>query len=122
MPDTASAPTPVPHAGPSPVPDNVGAVMAALPRRLSALLADADAPAEALRAPVMALLRETLADGWTAIRAEFEAGNDGRTCVRNAAMVADGIVQALANFAVDHVFQTAGPTLGEQFAIAATGG
>ncbi|HYE52963.1 MAG TPA: [protein-PII] uridylyltransferase [Azospirillaceae bacterium] len=96
---------------------------AALTASLDALAAaHADESADRLRAPALAILKAALDEGRTAVRACFEQGMRGEECVRELAALADAVVRALADFTLGHVFQTAGPTRGEQFAVAATGG
>ncbi|HYC03430.1 MAG TPA: [protein-PII] uridylyltransferase [Azospirillaceae bacterium] len=114
LPDTAS-------------PDAVPALLPPTPQSL-ALALDAIAAThgergtDALRAPVLSCLKGALESGRAAIRQRFEQDHRGEECVLRTAALADMIIQALADFTLAHVFPTAGPTRGEQIAIAATGG
>jgi [protein-PII] uridylyltransferase len=74
------------------------------------------------RPALLAALREALAEGRAAVRNRFEAGGTGADCVRDNAAMIDAIVCALADVTVHDVFETAGPTSGEQLAIVAVGG
>ncbi|HEV7370112.1 [protein-PII] uridylyltransferase [Arenibaculum sp.] len=78
---------------------------------------------DALRPHLIALLRQALADGRAEIRRRFEANEaGGADCVRQNAYLVDQLVVALTGFATSHLFPTANPTRGEQFAVVATGG
>jgi len=74
------------------------------------------------RMALLGLLRDELKAGRAVVRARFESGGSGSECVRGTAWVVDQIVQALADVTVGHVYQTAGPTRGEQLSIVAVGG
>jgi [protein-PII] uridylyltransferase len=74
------------------------------------------------RPALLAALRETLAEGRALVRDRFEKGGTGADCVRDNAALVDAIVCALADVTVHDVFETAGPTRGEQLAIVAVGG
>lgn len=98
--------------------------MAAFRRKL---VEDMDALAEslydnALRPAVLAALRSALESGRATIRARFEAGGSGSDCVAQICLLVDQVITALADFAVTHIYPTAGETTGEAFDIAATGG
>lgn len=91
-------------------------------RRLDAVLERHDGAVDGLRAPILAALKAALEEGRAEIRERFFAGGTGDACVADAAALADGIVCALADFTVNHVFPTAEPTSAERVAIVATGG
>ncbi|MCW2235670.1 [protein-PII] uridylyltransferase [Azospirillum canadense] len=77
---------------------------------------------DALRPALIACLRAALNDGRAEVRSRFEAKGSGEDCVRQNCYLADGLVRALADFTVTHIYPTANPTSGEVFDIAATGG
>jgi [protein-PII] uridylyltransferase len=81
-----------------------------------------DGYSDALRPQVLAMLKATLDRGRAVVRHRFEAGGSGSECVRQNCHLADQAICALADFAIAHVYPTAGATTGEAFDIAATGG
>ncbi|MBI1207660.1 MAG: [protein-PII] uridylyltransferase [Azospirillum sp.] len=92
---------------------------------LSALVAsgDRDHFGEGRRSEVLTVLRQALADGRDMVRKNFEAGQGfGSDCVRQNCTVTDEVLRAIADFAVKHVYPSAGPTVSEDFDVAATGG
>jgi [protein-PII] uridylyltransferase len=91
-------------------------------KRLNALAEAHDGSIDRLRGPLLSLLKEILAEGRAAIRSRFEASHRGDDCVHQTAKLTDGIVQALADFTLDHVYPTAELTKGERLAIVAIGG
>lgn len=92
-----------------------------LTEALEALIAGG-AYTDGQRPVVLATLREALDRGRAVVRARFEAGGSGTECVEQNCHLADQVIIALAEFAVAHVYPTAGATMGEAFDIAATGG
>ena len=124
MPDASTQDGRPPAAAAKPSLPTLASVIGELPGKLARLAAalEDEGGGDRLRGPVLAMLRETLAKGREVLRARFEASNDGRTCVGEMAALADAIVRGLADFTMNHVFVTAGPTASEQVAIAATGG
>lgn len=93
-----------------------------LSARLDDLVARAEGGIDGLRAPALALLRQTLDDGRTAIRERLFGGGTGDACVAETAALTDAIVGALADFTVNYIFPTAEATAAERVAIVATGG
>lgn len=91
-------------------------------KRLNALAEARDGSIDKLRGPLLSLLKEILAEGRAAIRTRFEVSLRGDDCVHQTARLTDSIVQALADFTLDHVYPTAELTKGERLAIAAIGG
>ncbi len=78
---------------------------------------------ETLRPLVLAALRQALSDGRAEIRRQFEASTGGgEDCVRRNSDLMDVIIRALAEFTQTTIFPSAGPTTGEAYDIAATGG
>jgi len=77
---------------------------------------------ESLRTGLLQVLRQTLNQGRETIRQRFEAGEGGAACVRHNCDLVDEILKALAEFTTTQVFSSAGPTLGEDFDLSATGG
>ena len=75
-----------------------------------------------LRPALIARLRGALNDGRAEVRARFEAKGSGEDCVRQNCYLADGVVRALADLTVTHIFPSPNPTAGEVFDIVATGG
>ncbi|MFV3076718.1 [protein-PII] uridylyltransferase [Niveispirillum fermenti] len=91
-------------------------------KRLNALVEQHDCSIDRLRPPVLALLKSVLEEGRAAIRSRFEARHRGDDCVHQTARLTDAIVQALADFTLDHVYPTAELTKGERLAVVAIGG
>jgi len=92
-------------------------------KRLAALVPEGqEISTERLRGPVLATLKQALEEGRAVLKARFEASHRGEETVRGTARLVDGLVQALADFAVDHIYPAASPTPAERFCIAATGG
>lgn len=91
-------------------------------KRFAALVEAHDGNVDALRSPALALLKSVLEEGRTAIRTRFEATHRGDDCVHQTAKLTDAIVQALADFTLDHIYPTAELTKGERLAIVAIGG
>lgn len=130
MPDTIPTvtPTAVPSASSSSRRGDGTARAPAIPnrasigKRLTALVENHDGSIDGLRSPVLALLKDVLTEGRAAIRVRFESSHRGDDCVHQTARLTDAIVQALADFVLDHVYPTAELTKGERLAIAAIGG
>ncbi|TWB22480.1 UTP--GlnB (protein PII) uridylyltransferase GlnD [Nitrospirillum amazonense] len=125
LPEIRRAMSPV--AKTAPIPLDETALPEALPTAEAlttrmANLADGDLRPDALRAGILALMRQTLDQGRALIRRRLENGGRGEVCLREATALTDAIVVSLADFALHRVFPTAGPTRGEQFAVVATGG
>lgn len=99
---------------------------ATLTTRLKTLAATAgqekNGAGDPVRAAILQALRETLEEGRALIRERFDDGGRGDVCVRELSALMDVIITALADFALYHVYPTAGPTQGEQFSVAAIGG
>ncbi len=95
---------------------------AAIGRRFTALVDSHHGSIDAMRGPALALLKDVLEEGRTAVRTRFEATHRGDDCVHQTARLTDAIVQALADFTLDHVYPTAELTKGERLAIVAIGG
>ncbi|WP_207455843.1 [protein-PII] uridylyltransferase [Azospirillum sp. SYSU D00513] len=89
---------------------------------LDALVAEHGVDGKGLRPALIARLRQALADGRAEVRSRFDAGASGEECVLQNCYLADGVVKALAEFTVAHIFPAANPTAGEVFDIVATGG
>ncbi|MEI6556930.1 MAG: [protein-PII] uridylyltransferase [Rhodospirillaceae bacterium] len=77
---------------------------------------------DALRPAVLAALRQTLNTGRAVIRQQFEAGGGGEECVRRNSDLMDMVIRSLAELVQNGVYPSAGPSTGEAFDIAATGG
>ncbi|MEI8394282.1 MAG: [protein-PII] uridylyltransferase [Rhodospirillaceae bacterium] len=75
-----------------------------------------------LRPAVLGALRQALNEGRAEVRRQFEAGGGGEMCVRLNSDLMDMILRSLAEFAETVVYPSAGPSTGEVFGIAATGG
>ncbi|MEI6986708.1 MAG: [protein-PII] uridylyltransferase [Rhodospirillaceae bacterium] len=76
-----------------------------------------------LRPAVLAALRQSLSDGRAEIRHQFESGAcGGEGCVRRNSDLMDRILSTLADFARLYIYPSAGPSTGEVYDIAATGG
>lgn len=75
------------------------------------------------RTKVLEILKEALTSGHATIRNAFESeGLRGDDAVVAIAGLMDGVIGALYDFTVGHVYPVANPTRGEQIAVAATGG
>ncbi|MDR3518640.1 MAG: [protein-PII] uridylyltransferase [Azospirillaceae bacterium] len=110
-----------PH-GVAPEPSGIAGGLT-LAAQLDALAADHKGEAnDTLRRAVLTLLRATLAAGRAEIQQRFEAGAGGDVCVRDNTLLADHIICALADFACDHAYPSAGPTVAERFCIVPVGG
>jgi [protein-PII] uridylyltransferase len=94
--------------------------------RLSAELAEiaaehgADTPAA--RKAVLELMREVLENGRIIIRNRLEQDGHGRRAAERLAALADTIIEALFDFATQHVFRASNPTAAERLALVAVGG
>lgn len=128
MPDTiptTSALAAAPDAT-QPRPDNVRHPpvpgRASVVKRLNALAEAHDGGIDKLRGGVLGALKDVLSEGRAAIRTRFEVSHRGDDCVHQTAKLTDSIVQALADFTLNHVYPTAELTKGERLAIVAIGG
>ncbi len=77
---------------------------------------------EAARADVLALFKETLARGGGEVRRRFEAGATGHETVAAQSFLMDQLIRAIYDFAFEHAYPLANPTLGERQAVVAVGG
>ncbi len=77
---------------------------------------------EALRPAALAAIRQALSCGRASIREQFDANGNGEDCVRSNSDLMDMIIRSLSQLAQNHVYPSAGPSTGEAFDIAATGG
>jgi [protein-PII] uridylyltransferase len=77
---------------------------------------------DSIRPAVLAALRQAQTEGRAEIRQQFEQGSGGEACVRRNSELSDRIIRELADFAVEFVYPSAGPSTGEAFDIVATGG
>jgi len=121
-PDPAVVPEPVPAAPAVPV-----APVVPTRRALGLILKElaeqhGEVQVDALRPQALAALRQALNDGRAEIRRQFEATGGGGECVRRNSELMDVLIHALADFTQNTIFSSAGPTTGEAYDIAATGG
>ncbi len=77
---------------------------------------------EALRPAVLAATRQALSEGRAEIRQQFDGNGSGEICVRRNSELMDTIIISLADLVQNYVYPSAGPSTGEAFDIAATGG
>ncbi len=94
----------------------------ALAAALAAIAEKDDAASHMARGAVLTLLKQTLADGRAAIRAQLEADGKGRACAGRIAALQDTIIQTLFDFAVERVYRVSNPSAAEKICLAAVGG
>src|SRR5512134_3332902 len=98
----------------------------ALEEALAALVEDLPPGGEPPRPPVLALLRDALADGRAEIRRRFEAPgplhNDGPAVLAATSYLMDQIVRVLFDFADRYAYPAANPSAAERLGVVATGG
>jgi [protein-PII] uridylyltransferase len=94
--------------------------------RLDELVGGADKPVDALRNDALGLVKEALEQGRATIRRRFDDNPDnaakGVACVRELSFLVDQIIRVLFDFAYEHAYPLANPTLGERMAVVAVGG
>lgn len=81
-----------------------------------------DAGAPAARADVLALMKETLADGRAAAERLLNEDGGGTLCAMRLSALQDEIVRALYEFAARDVYRTQNPSTAERMAVVAVGG
>lgn len=74
------------------------------------------------RAAVLEILKASLEDGYTEVRARFETGGTGTDVMLGNTFLIDQMIRILHDFTFAHVYQRANPTSGERLAIVALGG
>jgi [protein-PII] uridylyltransferase len=75
------------------------------------------------RPQILALFKEALAEGFATVRRRFEEeAFPAYEVVAAQTALLDGVVGVLYEFATEHVYPVANPTMGEQIALCATGG
>ncbi len=101
---------------------------------IAELCGDLDEGAEPPRAALLALFKQTLADGRAEIRGRFEgegeepaarrttASADGIAVMQATSFLMDQLIRTLFDVAVERVYPAANPTMADQLAIVATGG
>jgi len=90
--------------------------------KLDELAQARDRSPEALRADVLALFKEALAEGREVVRRRFEAGASGVEAARAQSFLMDQVIRLIHDFAFEHVYPLANPTSGERLALVAVGG
>ncbi len=97
---------------------------AALRRDLTALTADTDndGSGPAVRAQVLKLLKQRLAEGRDAAEAMLTEDGGGTACAARLSFLMDEIIAALCDFAVTHVYRSKNPSAAERLAVTAVGG
>ena len=81
-----------------------------------------DAASDKARAAILDLLKQTMADGREAIRAQLEADGKGRACAGRLSALQDVMIEALFDFATQRVYPAANPSAAERICLAAVGG
>ena len=76
----------------------------------------------ALRAAVLARLKELHASACENARRQLELDGNGRRCAEGLSLFQDEIIRLIYNFATRHIYRAGNPSSGEQMAIVATGG
>jgi [protein-PII] uridylyltransferase len=89
---------------------------------LTALHDEHGGNATALRAAVLARLREAIEAGRGAIEAKFMEDGRGTVCARRLSELQDEIIQVTYDFAVTHVYRAQNPSAAERISIVAVGG
>lgn len=94
----------------------------ALTNALMALASEHGRDLDSLRSAMLALLKQTLADGHAMAREKLLEERDGLRCARRLSNLTDSIVQALHAVFTRHFFPVSNPSTSERLAIVATGG
>ena len=81
-----------------------------------------DGYSAAVRAEVLEILKQALADGYGEVARRFEADGRGEAAVRANAYVIDQLVRVIFDFATAHAYPVATRTTGEEISIVAVGG
>ncbi len=97
---------------------------AALRRELTALTAGSDGAgaAPAVRAQVLALLKQRIAEGRTTAEKMLMEDGGGTACAARLSHLMDEIIRALYDFAATHVYRAKNPSSAERMAVVAVGG
>ncbi|MBT9291713.1 [protein-PII] uridylyltransferase [Hyphomicrobiaceae bacterium 22] len=96
---------------------------AALRRRLTALVeGGADGGNPAIRAQVLAILKEVRAQTRAEIEAMLLKDRRGSLCAERLSHVQDEIIRVIYDFAVHHVYRVKNPSAAERIAVTAVGG
>ena len=74
------------------------------------------------RQAMVAILRDRLATARTDAERKLLAGKDGLACVRMLSETMDGIIRALFNATIKHLYRADNPTTSERLSIVAVGG
>jgi len=95
----------------------------ALTARLDQMARDAKEAGQPLRKPLLAVLKEALADGRAEVRRRFldQGGSGAAVCVDNTYLF-DQLLRVLHDFVVTHLFPKQTRTTGEKLAMLALGG
>jgi [protein-PII] uridylyltransferase len=95
---------------------------AALVGELDLLIGDDRRPQE-VRAEMLDLLKNAMAQGREEVRRRFDAGEaSGEEVAEALSFLSDQIIRLIYDFATDHVYPAANPTEGERLCVAAVGG
>jgi len=81
-----------------------------------------DGSSAAVRASVLAILKQASAEGREAARQMLMREGHGTRCARRLSHLQDEIIRIVYDFAVTHVYRVKNPTAGERMAIVAVGG
>jgi [protein-PII] uridylyltransferase len=96
---------------------------AALRRRLTALVdGGADGGNPAIRAQVLAILKEARAQTRAEIEAMLLKDRRGSLCAERLSHVQDEIIRIIYDFAIHHVYRVKNPSAAERIAVTAVGG
>ncbi len=94
--------------------------------QIDELVHDADKPVSDLRNDALGLVKAAFEAGRAIIRRRFDENPDnaakGLTCVREHSFLVDQIIRVLFDFAYEHAYPLANPTMGERMAVIAVGG
>jgi len=93
-----------------------------LSSELAEIAAEHGADSSAARKAVLELMREVLDNGRLIIRGRLEQDGHGTRAAERLAALADTVIEALFDFATQHVFRAANPTAAERLALVAVGG
>jgi [protein-PII] uridylyltransferase len=96
----------------------------ALRRELTAFTADTsgDGSGMAVRAKVLAALKESIAAGKRAAERMLAEDGSGTACARRLSHLMDEIIRVLYDFAATHVYRAKNPSAAERMAVVAVGG